>query len=254
MKDSNCGNYVPTANSRRDFLRQTGLGMGTLAFGTMVSEYMVSDAHAEVMANLKPRKAPLAAKAKHVIHIFAGGAPSHLDTFDPKPKMKELADMSASGMNGVLFPTPFEFKKSGKSGLEISEIFPKLQGVADEMCVIRSMHQDLPAHGPAAKLMHTGSAILSKPSLGAWVLYGLGTESQDLPGFVSLGGSSDARASAFLPSLFQGASTSFRPGAPANKIIANLQSEFTTQDAQRKQLDLVRQLNEHADRPEGRAA
>jgi hypothetical protein len=244
MKDSNCGNYVPTANSRRDFLRQTGLGMGALAFGTMVSEYMVSDAHAEVMANLKPRKAPLAAKAKHVIHIFAGGAPSHLDTFDPKPKMKELADMSAAGMNGVLFPSPFEFKKSGKSGLEISEIFPKLQGVADEMCVIRSLHQDLPAHGPAAKLMHTGSAILSKPSLGAWVLYGLGTESQDLPGFVSLGGSSDARASAFLPSLFQGASTSFRPGAPANKIIANLQSEFTTQDAQRKQLDLVRQLNQ----------
>lgn len=83
-----------------------------------------------------------------------------------------------------------------------------------------------------------------KPSLGSWVLYGLGTESQDLPGFVSLGGSSDARASAFLPSLYQGANTSFRPGAPANKIIANLQSEFTTQDAQRKQLDLVRQLNE----------
>jgi len=244
MKDSSCGNYVPTPNSRREFLRQTGLGMGTLAFGTMVADYLVSDAQAEVMANLKPRKAPLAAKAKHVIHIFAGGAPSHLDTFDPKPKMKELADMSAAGMNGVLFPTPFEFKKSGKSGLEISEIFPKLQGVADEMCVIRSLHQDLPAHGPAAKLMHTGSAILSKPSLGSWVLYGLGTESQDLPGFVSLGGSSDARASAFLPSLYQGANTSFRPGAPANKIIANLQSEFTTQDAQRKQLDLVRQLNE----------
>jgi hypothetical protein len=224
MKDSSCGNYVPTPNSRREFLRQTGLGMGTLAFGTMVADYLVSDAQAEVMANLKPRKAPLAAKAKHVIHIFAGGAPSHLDTFDPKPKMKELADMSAAGMNGVLFPTPFEFKKSGKSGLEISEIFPKLQGVADEMCVIRSLHQGIPAHGPAAKLMHTGSAILSKPSLGSWVLYGLGTESQDLPGFVSLGGSSDARASAFLPSLYQ--------------------SEFTTQDAQRKQLDLVRQLNE----------
>ena len=115
MKDSRCGNYVPTPNSRREFLRQTGLGMGTLAFGTMVADYLVSDAQAEVMANLKPRKAPLAAKAKHVIHIFAGGAPSHLDTFDPKPKMKELADMSAAGMRGVLFPTPFEFKKSGKS-------------------------------------------------------------------------------------------------------------------------------------------
>ena len=147
-------------------------------------------------------------------------------------------------MGGVLFPSPFEFKKSGKSGLEISEIFPKLQGVADEMCVIRSMYHELPAHGPAAKQMHTGSAILPKPSLGSWLLYGLGTESQDLPGFVSLGGNSDARTSAFLPSLYQGANTTFKPGAAPSKIMPNLQSEFTSQDAQRKQLDLVHQLNE----------
>ena len=244
MQTPNCSSSLPTPNSRREFLRQTGLGMGSLAFGTMVADYLVADARGEIVANLKPRKAPLPAKAKHVIHIFAGGAPSHLDTFDPKPKMKELADMSASGMGGVLFPTPFEFKKCGKSGLEISEIFPKLQEQADEMCVIRSMYQELPAHGPAAKLMHTGSAILPKPSLGSWILYGLGTESQDLPGFVSLGGNADARTSAFLPSLYQGANTSFRAGAPANKVIPNLQSEFTTQDAQRKQLDLVHQLNE----------
>ena len=166
METPNCSNSLPTPNSRREFLRQTGMGMGTIAFGTMVADYLVADARAEV-ASLKPRKAPLPAKAKHVIHIFAGGAPSHLDTFDPKPKMKELADMSASGMGGVLFPSPFEFKKSGKSGLEIIEIFPKLQGVADEMCVIRSMYHELPAHGPAAKQMHTGSAILPKPSLGS---------------------------------------------------------------------------------------
>ena len=167
----------------------------------------------------------------------------HLDTFDYKPGMKAYAEKSQGGGGGVLFPTPFEFKKCGKSGLEISEIFPKLQEQADEMCVIRSMHSDIPAHGPAAKLMHTGSAILTKPCLGSWILYGLGTESQDLPGFVSLGGGADGRQSAFLPSIFQGAKTSFRPGAPANKVIANLQSEFTTEEAQRKQLDLVAQLN-----------
>ena len=95
METPNCSNSLPTPNSRREFLRQTGIGMGTIAFGTMVADYLVADARAEV-ASLKPRKAPLPAKATHVIHIFAGGAPSHLDTFDPKPKMKELADMSAS--------------------------------------------------------------------------------------------------------------------------------------------------------------
>ena len=243
METQNCSNSLPTPSSRRDFLRQTGMSMGTIAFGTMVADYMVNPAHAEITATLKPRQAPLPAKAKHVIHIFAGGAPSHLDTFDYKPGMKAYAEKSEGGGGGVLFPTPFEFKKCGKSGLEISEIFPKLQEQADEMCVIRSMHSDIPAHGPAAKLMHTGSAILTKPCLGSWILYGLGTESQDLPGFVSLGGGADGRQSSFLPSIFQGAKTSFRPGAPANKVIANLQSEFTTEEAQRKQLDLVAQLN-----------
>ncbi len=243
METQNCSNSLPTPSSRRDFLRQTGMSMGTIAFGTMVADYMVNPAHAEITATLKPRQAPLPAKAKHVIHIFAGGAPSHLDTFDYKPGMKAYAEKSQGGGGGVLFPTPFEFKKCGKSGLEISEIFPKLQEQADEMCVIRSMHSDIPAHGPAAKLMHTGSAILTKPCLGSWILYGLGTESQDLPGFVSLGGGADGRQSSFLPSIFQGAKTSFRPGAPANKVIANLQSEFTTEEAQRKELDLVAQLN-----------
>ncbi len=243
METQNCSNSLPTPSSRRDFLRQTGMSMGTIAFGTMVADYMVNPAHAEITATLKPRQAPLPAKAKHVIHIFAGGAPSHLDTFDYKPGMKAYAEKSQGGGGGVLFPTPFEFKKCGKSGLEISEIFPKLQEQADEMCVIRSMHSDIPAHGPAAKLMHTGSAILTKPCLGSWILYGLGTESQDLPGFVSLGGGADGRQSSFLPSIFQGAKTSFRPGAPANKVIANLQSEFTTEEAQRKQLDLVALLN-----------
>ncbi len=123
MEIQNCTNSLPTPNSRREFLRQTGMSLGTLAFGTMVADYLVADAKAEITASLKPRSAPMPAKAKHVIHIFAGGAPSHLDTFDYKPGMKAYAEKTASGQGGVLFPTPFEFKKSGKSGLEISEIF-----------------------------------------------------------------------------------------------------------------------------------
>ena len=244
METPNCSNQIPEANSRREFLRQTGLSMGTLAFGTMLSRGLITDARAEGPLNLKARVAPLPAKAKHIIHIFAGGAPSHLDTFDYKPKMKELAEKSKAGQAGVLFPTPFEFKQCGKSGLAISEIFPKLQEVADDLCIIKSMHSDIPAHGPASKLLHTGSAILTKPSLGSWVLYGLGTESQDLPGFVSLGGQAEARQAAFLPSIYQGAKTTFRTNVAANRVIPNLQSEFTNEDAQRKQLNLVHELNE----------
>jgi hypothetical protein len=92
MEIQNCTNSLPTPNSRREFLRQTGMGLGTVAFGTMVADYLVAPAHAEISADLKPRKGPLPAKAKHVIHIFAGGAPSHLDTFDYKPGMKAYAE------------------------------------------------------------------------------------------------------------------------------------------------------------------
>jgi len=246
METPNCSNRIPEANSRREFLRQTGLSMGTLAFGTMLSRGLITGARAEGPLNLKVRAAPLPAKAKHIIHIFAGGAPSHLDTFDYKPGMKDLAEKSKAGQAGVIFPTPFEFKQCGKSGLAISEIFPKLQEVADDLCIIRSMHSDIPAHGPASKLLHTGSAILTKPSLGSWVLYGLGTESQDLPGFVSLGGQVEARQAAFLPSIYQGAQTTFRANAAPDRVIPNLKNDFKDydKDAQRKQLDLVHQLND----------
>ena len=247
MEIQNCSNSLPTPNSRREFLRQTGMGLGTVAFGTMVADYLVAPARAEITADLKPRKAPLPAKAKHVIHIFAGGAPSHLDTFDYKPGMKAFAEKTTSGQGGVIFPTPFEFKKCGKSGLEISEIFPKLQEQADEMCVIRSMHSDLPAHGPAAKLMHTGSAILTKPCLGSWVLYGLGTESQDLPGFVTLissgtqpSGGQGCWGSGFLPSVYQGVQCRSK-GDPV--LFAN-DPPGMTRDLRRATLDALKDLNQ----------
>lgn len=228
--------------SRREFLSRAALGIGGLALTTLLA----SEAKAEPEGGnsiMAPRKAPLPAKAKHVIHIFASGAPSHLDTFDPKPGMEKFRGQTVSGASGVVFPTPFKFEKCGKSGLEISELFPSLQGLADELCVIRSMKTDIPAHPVAAKMMNTGSTQLVKPSLGSWVLYGLGTENQNLPGFVTLGGSPEWRQSAFLPSPFQGTRADFAPGKPVDKVLLNLKNEFSSSQAQRLQLDLARQLN-----------
>ncbi len=227
-------------HSRREFLSRTGLGIGGLA----LSALFASEARADAGNTLtSPKKAPLPSKAKHVIHIFASGAPSHLDTFDPKPGMEKFRGQSVSGASGVIFPSPFKFQKCGKSGLEISALFPNLQKLADDMCVIRTMKTDIPAHPVAAKMMHTGSAQLVKPSLGSWALYGLGTENQNLPGFVTLGGSPEWRQSAFLPSPYQGTRADFAPGKPVDKVLLNLKNEFSSSEAQRMQLDLARQLN-----------
>ena len=251
-----CSN-VQHVNSRREFLQTAGLGMAGMALATLLSDEQARAAAGLAAGRLNgtgkpvlpvangplaPKVGPLPAKAKHVIHIFAGGAPSHLDTFDPKTTMEKYRDKSVGG--GVIFPTPFEFPHFGKNGLQMSEIFPKLGEVADEMCVIRSLTADVPAHGPAAKFIHTGSLVLTKPSLGSWVLYGLGTENQSLPGFVALGGSPDWRQSAFLPSLYQGAKTEYRPGVKVDKVLPNLVSDFSTTDEQRIQLDLASKLDE----------
>jgi hypothetical protein len=227
--------------SRREFLSRTGLGIGGLALSAMFAAEAKAEGNGNAITAAK--KAPLPAKAKHVIHIFASGAPSHLDTFDPKPGMEKFRGQSVSGASGVIFPSPFKFTKCGQSGLEISDVFPNLQKLADDLCVIRSMKTDIPAHPVAAKMMNTGSAQLVKPSLGSWVLYGLGTDNQDLPGFVTLGGSPEWRQSAFLPSPFQGTRADFAPGKPVDKVLLNLKNEFSSSSAQRAQLDLARQLN-----------
>ena len=242
--DAACGR-VQTAVSRRDFLSRTGMGLGVLALEAILQETAPVRASAAGVNPLAAHSAPLPSKAKAVIHIFAGGAPSHVDTFDPKPMLEKYRDQSLSGSSGVAFPSPFKFEKHGRSGLEISELFPNLGGVADEMCVIRSLFTDVPAHGPASKMMNTGSLVLSKPSLGSWVLYGLGTENLNLPGFVALGGSADYRQAAFLPSLFQGSRADFTRNKPVNKVLLNLNNEFkNSQDAQQLQLALAHKMDE----------
>jgi hypothetical protein len=229
--------------SRREFLRQAGITVGSVAAASVLG-LGTAPLYADG-GGLAPRTPPLPAKAKAIIHIFAAGGPSHLDTFDPKPALEKYADKQLPGQGGgAAFPTPFTFTPSGKSGLLMSSAFPKLVEVADELCVLRSMHIDVPAHGPAAKMMHTGSLIQVKPSVGSWTLFGLGSNNRSLPGFITLGGSTEWRQAAFLPSMYQGTRADFAPNKPVDRVLSNLRNDFAVAPAQRKQLDLVGQLNQ----------
>ncbi len=188
------------------------------------------------------------AKATRVIHIFAQGAPSHVDTWDPKPELNRLDGQELPGVKGVAMGSPFKFSKHGQSGIEVSEVFPELAKHIDEMAVIRSMHTDIPAHDVATVFMNTGSLRMAKPSLGAWALYGLGSENDNMPGFISLrpGGSPPGGVlnwgSAFLPGKFQ--ATSINTKSPSvEQMIQNIQNQYVGAKEQRRQLDLVQGLN-----------
>lgn len=240
--------------SRRDMLEKTGMGMGMLGLAMMLGQDLVAgSAHAatvggaaapSVRSPLAPKQPHFKAKAKHVIHIWAPGGPSHVDTWDPKPALRKYEGQSLPGLNGVALPSPFTFSKQGKSGLEMSSVHPHLAKVADELCVVRSLWTDVPAHEPASRFMHTGSLQIPKPSLGSWTVYGLGTENQSLPGFISLGGArADYRQAAFLPSLYQGVNVNYSPRMPLNQVLLNIYNQFEGANDQRRQLDLARKLN-----------
>jgi hypothetical protein len=237
--------------TRGEFLRRAGMGFGALSLATLLGPDLLAPTEARAagsLSSLAPKQPPLPAKAKRVVHIFAQGAPSQVDTWDPKPALARYNGQSLPGMEGVAMQSPFKFTKKGRAGIEVSEVFPNLGDHVDEMAIIRSMHTDIPAHEVATVFMNTGSLRLAKPSLGSWVIYGLGTENQNMPGFISLqpgnrapGGSQNWQ-SAFLPGVYQGTSinTSFPTVA---QMIDNIHSQFTTLDEQRRQLDLVHKLN-----------
>jgi hypothetical protein len=234
--------------TRRKFLQRAGMGFGALSLAGLLSESL-STASAETMATLLPRAPHFPAKAKHVVHIFAQGAPSHVDTWDPKPRLTEYDGKSIPGYDGVAMASPFKFARKGKSGIEVSEVFPRLGEMVDDLTIIRSMYTDIPAHEVATVFMNTGSTRLARPSIGSWVLYGLGTENQNMPGYISLrpggtppGGSSNWQSS-FLPGVYQGVSVNTKVTA-VNQIIKNIRNEYTSLKEQRRQLDLVHQLNE----------
>src|SRR3984957_1337028 len=240
------------AITRRQFLNRFGMGFGALSLaGLLGQNFFEGIAHADdTLSPLAPKLPPLPAKAKHVIHIFAQGAPSQVDTWDPKPALEQYDGKSIPGMAGVAMRSPFKFTPTGKSGIPVSEVFPKIGQHVDDMAIIRSMYTDIPAHEVATVMMNTGSLRLAKPCMGSWVVYGLGTENQNMPGFISLrpggglppGGTQNWQ-SAFLPGVYQGTSVN-TTASTVEDMIQNIKNPYISLTEQRRQLDLVHQLNE----------
>lgn len=243
------------------------MGMGTLGLASVLGlPDLTPEAAAagEAMTSLAARAAHFAPKAKRVVHFFLNGGPSHVDTFDPKPALAKYAGQPLPGeylrterKTGAAFPSPFKFERYGRSGLEVSELFAKTAQHADEIAVVRSMYAQVPNHEPSLMLMNCGDSVQARPSVGAWVLYGLGTENQNLPGFVTMcpGGMpiKDAEnwQSGFLPGVYQG--TFIDPQhTEIGKLIENIRSPHATKAMQRRQLDLLAELNasHRADRAE----
>jgi hypothetical protein len=257
MKTGSCCGYSfcpeDMVLTRRQFLHRAGAGFGALGLvGVLGSELLrpLSAGAAVESSPLAPRPSHFPARAKHVVHIFAQGAPSQVDTWDPKPALARYAGKDIPGVGGVAMPSPFKFEKRGKSGIEVSEVFSGIGEHVDDLAIIRSMYTDIPAHEPGTVLMNLGTARFSRPSLGSWVVYGLGSENQNMPGFISLrpgggmppGGSQNWQ-SAFLPGVYQG--TSINTQAPTVvEMIQNIKNPFTSVTEQRRQLDLVHALNE----------
>jgi hypothetical protein len=205
---------------------------------------------------LAPRQPHFPAKAKHVIHIFANGGPSQVDTFDPKPMLAKYAGKTLPTANlkterrtGHAFPSPFKFQKSGQSGIEVSELFAETAKHIDDICVVRSMYADVPNHEPSFLLMNTGDGRLVRPSLGSWVTYGLGTENQNLPGFVAMCPAgvplmeSQNWQCGFLPGVYQGSYVDTQHTA-IDKLIENVRNTTAPPGDQRRQLDLLAKLNQ----------
>jgi hypothetical protein len=235
--------------TRRDFLLRTGMGFGAMSLATLfgVDPGAAIGAPAAAPAKggpLTPRQPHFPVKAKAVIHLFASGGPSQVDTWDPKPELTKFNDKTIPGHDGLALGSPFAFKKSGKSGVEVSDVFPRIGEVIDELAVVRSLWTDIPAHEVAQRFMHTGSLQLPKPSMGSWLCYGLGSENQNMPGFITIGGAPEWRQASFLPGVFQGCNVNYNTKMDLDDVIMNIKNQFTPPDRQRRELDLVRKLNE----------
>src|SRR5436190_725059 len=248
--------------SRRDWLSRMGGGFGTLGLASVLAEAGLLDTERTASAAessapaspLAPRAPHFKAKAKRVIFLFMNGGPSHVDSFDPKPALQKYAGTKPEALTknyqrtvGNLFPSPFKFAKYGQAGIDVSELFPNIAGMIDDICVIRSMHTDIPNHEPGLLMMNSGNTQPTRPSLGSWLTYGLGTENQNLPGYVvfcpgkpvvgpQLWGNS------FLPGIFQGCHIDNSKIDP-QAVIQHVHNAYLSADAQRHQLDLLQRLN-----------
>ena len=245
--------------TRRNFLSKCGMGMGAMSLAALFGEtsLLLPSAHAAENLNpLLPKSPQFPGKAKRVVHFFLNGGPSHVDSFDPKPSLTKYAGQPLPGeynkterKTGAAFPSPFKFEKRGQSGIEVSDLFPKLGACIDDIAVIRSMKAEVPNHEPSLMLMNCGDAVQSRPSLGSWITYGLGTANQNLPGFIVMcpGGypvkETDNWQNGFLPGVYQGTHIDSQH-TKIEKLIENIRSNYTPIREQRRQLDLLQQLNE----------
>lgn len=247
--------------SRREFLKTGSNGFGYLAFAALAQQQWLR-AGTQAAGPLTAKAPHFTQRAKHVIFLCMQGAPSHVDTFDYKPKL--IADAgkqapSAAGRYGSakLMPPQWKFTQQGRSGLWISELWPELARHADKLCVLNSMTTDLPAHPQAFTQLHTGTTQFVRPSLGAWSLYGLGTLNENLPGFITInppGNAARSYGSAFLPAIYQGTKIgggglpgggafARRFGGGEQAGVANIKNNRYTTEEQRTQIDLVQALN-----------
>jgi Protein of unknown function (DUF1501) len=257
--------------TRRQALCRAGTGLGMLGLvgllndAGLLGQAVAAGAGAEggtlaIKNPLLPRATQFPARAKHVIHIYLNGGPSQVDTFDPKPllkryegKMLPQGNLSTERKTGTALPSPFRFQKYGQSGIEVSEIFARTAAHIDDICIIRSMHANTPNHEQSMRLMNCGDERLSRPSMGAWLTYGMGTENENLPGFIALcpglpvADVSNWR-SAFLPGIYQGTYIDTRK-EKAEDLIENIKNAVVSRRDQRKQLDLLAELNRHHQQP-----
>lgn len=221
--------------SRRDMLHRSLGGFGYLAFSGLATQAAHHEAH-------------YAPKAKRVIMLFMQGGVSHLDTFDYKPKLQENDGKPiAEGKNGKLLASPWKFQRRGQSGQWMSELLPHMATCADDLCVLTAMHTDAQAHETAVPMFHTGNPLQARPSIGSWVVYGLGAETNDLPGFIAMNPlrqfGANNHGSAFLPASHQ--ATFVRPGGRdgGGDPVPNLATTHLKPEDQRLQLDLLRRMN-----------
>src|SRR2546428_10514940 len=253
------------AVTRRHFFRQAAFGIGATALATLINRYTFgSDLPPAALTSaalnpMEPRPGHFAPKAKSIIYLFMAGAPSQVDLLDYKPKLQELdgqhiPESMVKGerfafIKGVpkLLGSPYQFRKWGKSGAEVSGLLPHLGGIAEDIAIVRSVHTTEFNHAPAQIFMNTGHQIIGRPSMGSWLTYGLGSESTDLPGFVVLlsgenqpDGGTACWGSGFLPTVYQG--VQFRSQGDPVLFLTN--PEGVSPEARRRSLDLVKNLNE----------
>lgn len=242
--------------SRRQVLTSTGCGFAWLAAADIGRQ----QAEAAIPNPLLPKKPHFPPRAKRIIFLFMQGGPSHVDTFDYKQRLKidegkmlEFDDARVLAKTKQIkpqrvFPSPWKFKRYGESGQHVSELFPHIAQHVDDLCMVKGMHTDGVAHGPSTLFMHTGSINLIRPSMGSWILYGLGTENNNLPGFISIqpamgNGGPRNYSNAFLPAVYQGTAVGRAGGLASNARIENLTNEMIADADRRRQFEFLRALN-----------